>query len=158
MARRKIWEANRTGVQTLGAGSISLATVESKVLDIDIAGMTLIRMIGTFACRMDTVVQAAGWVYAMWKPMISSLDSADITQSDFDSQGWGAYHIEDIPLTGYASDSTTLNDQRPLTIVRFDVHNMRRIRPEEHLFLSVLNQHGTAIEFTAITRTLWMLP
>ena len=158
MARRKVWDADKTDFQNLASAAISLSLVESTIAGIDLEGCTLIRMVGTFAVRTQTVSQTPGWVNAMWITRIASLDKEDITASDFESTGFGAYHTEDIPLTGLAFDSTSVADQRPLTIVKFDVKNRRKIRQNEKLFLTVFCESGVAVEFSAQTRTLWMLP
>jgi len=157
MARRVLWDADKTGIQTLAAAGISLATVQSTLASQDIDGMTLMRMVGTFAFRSQTVSQSFGWVHVMWLVAMDALDAADITASDFDSNGFGAYHTEDIPFTGYASDSTSLADQRPLSIVRFDTSNMRKIRQDQNIQIAVQADAAVGIEFSATTRTLMKL-
>jgi len=157
MARRKLWDANKTGFITVATTAVQLSVVESTIGGRDIDGTTLTRMVGTVAVRTADVVQTAGWVHLIWIIKIQSLDSADLTPSDFDANSVGQYHSEDVPLTGYASDSTTLADQRPLTVVKFDTSNMRKVRSAEALFVAIQNDHPSTIEVSVMTRTLWTL-
>ena len=158
MAARKEWITKFKNFTNLAASSLLIGDA---IGDGDLpaggspAGWTIRRTIATLALRSTTVSNTTGWFFMAHFVAHLNIDSADLSAAMFTGGTPMPFmHVEAVPFMGLAGDSTGVGDLRPLTIVRWDSAQMRRIERGEVAHIGLYNQSTLTVEYSYILRML----
>ncbi len=151
-----VWTTDFHDFEQVATTALDLEILETEVLDQNVGYYTLRRLVLTFACRVGAVTDTPGWFHFGIAPLLVASDAADFAANDFTGElGPRWIWKEHIPLTGLAMDSTTVADQRPLTVLKIDTRVMRKIGRGRYPKMVLYNEHAIAVDYSYHADMLW---
>ena len=158
MARSKtFWLPAKKDPTNIAAATIAIDNISvnaGAITGRDSGQHTVRRIVGTIIVRHQTPGNGLKHFYVGIKAALDTVDVADFSSADFETNDDGWLHTIYDAIAGIAGDSTAVANLIPSYRYNIDTRVMRRIGRGNALFLVFDNDSDTGLEYAFYTRTL----